>query len=218
MGTSRILIVTAVEVERKAVLRGLGHENERVKVIAAGVGPVSSAVQTILELVQSPIPFDLVIIAGVAGGFVGRAEVGHIVVADQIRSGDLGAESPDGFISIDELGFGSGSIEVEEKMTKRIYQTLMQAGVPVSMGPILTMNTTTGTTETAKRLVADYPEARAEAMEGFGIATAAQKMNIPVCEIRSISNLVGPRDRDGWKLQDALLMLEEAFSKCKEVL
>ncbi|MDQ0417164.1 futalosine hydrolase [Croceifilum oryzae] len=218
MHTPRILIVTAVEVEREAVLRGIGRENERVKVIAAGVGPVTSAVQTTLELVKSENPFDLVIIAGVAGGFVGRAEVGHIVVADQIRSGDLGAESPNGFISIDELGFGSGSIEVEEKMTKRIYQTLMQAEAPVSMGPIITLNTTTGTAETAKRLAGEFPEARAEAMEGFGIATAARKMNIPVCEIRTISNLVGPRDRNAWKLKDALWMLEEAFAKCKEVL
>ncbi|SDY76034.1 futalosine hydrolase [Thermoactinomyces sp. DSM 45892] len=218
MGTSRVLVVTAVELERKAVLRGLGQENGRVKVIAAGVGPVTSAVQTTLELVKNQKPYDLVIIAGVAGGFVGRADVGHIVVASQIRSGDLGAESLKGFISIDELGFGSGAVEVDEKMTKRIYQTLIQAGAPVSIGPILTMNTTTGTKETAKRLIANYPEARAEAMEGFGIATAAQKMNIPVCEIRTISNLVGPRDRDAWKLEDALLRLEEAFAKCKEVL
>lgn len=211
----RILIVTAVEIEREAILRGLGGETERVKVIAAGVGPVVSAVQTVLELRENSV--DLVIIAGVAGGFVGRAEVGSLVVANQIVAADLGAESPDGFIRIDELGFGSGKIQVEEKRANQIYRTLLQAEMPVAIGTILTLSTITGVIETADRLASYYPEARAEAMEGFGIATAADQLGIPVCEIRSISNTIGPRDRSAWRINDALQALEKAFASLKEV-
>lgn len=212
----RILIVTAVEGEREAILRGLGQESERLKVLAAGVGPVASAVQTVIELKENPV--DLVIIAGVAGGFIGRAEIGSLVVADQMIAGDFGAESSDGFITIDELGFGTGKIQVEETWTQEIYQTLIRARLPVTVGMILTLTTITGTDETANRLAIHYPEARAEAMEGFGIAIAAQKLGIPVCEIRSISNAIGPRDRSAWRMGDALLALENAFAKLKEVL
>lgn len=213
---SRILIATAVEAEREAILRGLGQEDKRVKVLAVGVGPVISAVKTVIELRENPV--DLVIIAGVAGGFVGRAEVGSLVVANQIVAGDLGAESPDRFMPIDELGFGSGKVQMQEIFTKRMYQTLLQTELPVSLGTILTLSTITGTIETADRLATQYPEARAEAMEGFGIATAASQFDIPVCEIRSISNAIGPRNRSAWRIDEALQALEKAFANLKEVL
>lgn len=53
--------------------------------------------------------YDLVINAGIAGGFPDRAEVGSLVIAEEIVCADLGAESPEGFLSLDELGFGSST-------------------------------------------------------------------------------------------------------------
>ncbi|GAE07797.1 menaquinone via futalosine step 2 [Paenibacillus sp. JCM 10914] len=55
-------------------------------------------------------------------------------------------------------------------------------------------------------------------MEGFGVATAAAAAAIPVLEIRSISNMVGPRDRGAWKIKEALQALEQASSLLPEVL
>ena len=151
----RVLIVTAVDAEREAVLRGLG-DDERFHVVAAGVGPAAAATGTALALaaggsaagdaaapaedrsgtewllgstafssleaagLASPASADtgaaraqagagyaLVISAGIAGGFAGRAPVGSLVVAGEIVAADLGAETPDGFRSVDELGFGT---------------------------------------------------------------------------------------------------------------
>jgi len=60
----------------------------------------------------------------------------------------------------------------------------------------------------ARRLA--MPEAVAEAMEGFGVATAASRAGTAFAELRTISNPVGPRDRDLWRLTEALAALEAA--------
>jgi futalosine hydrolase len=52
----------------------------------------------------------------------------------------------------------------------------------------------------------------AEAMEGFGVATAAAGAGVPFAELRAISNLVGPRDRAAWRLEDAFAALRRALT------
>ncbi|HBU80771.1 MAG TPA: futalosine hydrolase, partial [Paenibacillus sp.] len=46
----RVLIVTAVDAEKEAVLRGLGDQAAHFDVIAAGVGPASAAAGTAAAL------------------------------------------------------------------------------------------------------------------------------------------------------------------------
>ncbi|GAK02750.1 menaquinone via futalosine step 2 [Geomicrobium sp. JCM 19037] len=72
----------------------------------------------------------------------------------------------------------------------------------------------TGTDDTALDLLERFPEAVAEGMEGFGVASAAKEYGVPVVEIRSISNFVGKRDRGAWKIPEAL----EQLAKAMEVL
>ncbi|WP_442603191.1 futalosine hydrolase [Paenibacillus sp. KN14-4R] len=214
----RILIMTAVKVEKEAVLRGL-QDDSRFDVQIAGVGPISAAISTTAHLTAASSPYDLVISAGIAGGFVGQAEIGSIVVASEIIAADLGAETPDGFSSLDELGFGDSTrISVDEQLTKPIVDALHTAGLLVHTGPILTLSTVTGTAATAEDLTNRVAGATAEAMEGYGIASACKQAGIPVLEIRSISNAVGPRDRAAWRIGDALKALESAFAIIKEVL
>ncbi|MOA19196.1 Futalosine hydrolase [compost metagenome] len=83
---------------------------------------------------------------------------------------------------------------------------------------MLTVATTTGTAETARKLAERIPGAAAEAMEGHGVAVAAHGRNIPAIELRAISNAVGPRDREAWKIGEALSALEKACHAIKEVL
>ncbi|SFL42961.1 futalosine hydrolase [Paenibacillus sp. 1_12] len=210
-----ILVMTAVEVERAAVLRGL-HDCSRFHVGIAGVGAASAAARTAALLAAAK--YDLVISAGIAGGFIGAAEIGSLVLADEIIAADLGAESVDGFLSLDELGFGSSHIQVDREWQNRIAEALQGAGLTVRTGPILTVTTVTGSAATASALAKRIPGAAAEAMEGYGVAIAAQYGGIPFLELRSISNPVGPRDRSAWRIQDALQALESASSVLMEVL
>lgn len=211
---ARILIVTAVDAEKEAVLRGLRGAGG-VDVVAAGVGMAAAAVGTAKALMRAD--YGLVVSAGIAGGFAGRAPVGSIVVADAIVAADLGAETPEGFSSVDELGFGTARIEADPAVAARLAEGLRGAGLPVCVGPVLTVSTVTGTAETAAEMAARVPGAAAEAMEGFGVAYAASDRGLPVAELRAISNAVGPRDRSAWRIKDALDALEAAVNVLAEV-
>ncbi|MGV2883169.1 futalosine hydrolase [Paenibacillus taichungensis] len=234
--TKRVLIVTAVDAEKEAVLRGLGDQAAHFEVIAAGVGPASAAAGTAAALAfasaaagasSRPGPlagtaltpaYTLVVSAGIGGGFPGRADVGSLVVADAMVAADLGSQTPDGFLSVDELGFGSSRVAADAVLAARLRHELQQAGLAVSGGTAVTVSTATGTAETAAELLRRVPDAAAEGMEGFGVATAAQQFGVPALELRAISNAVGPRDRDAWRIKDALDALQAASSILREVL
>lgn len=211
----RVLIMTAVAPERDAVQRGLGHDS-RFEFALAGVGLAAAAVNGAMVLAAAQ--YDLVVIFGIAGGFPGQAEIGSLVVASEIIAADLGVELLDGFSSLDELGFGTTRISVAADTAERLTAALTAAGLSARTAPVLTVATATGTAATAAQLAARVPGAAAEAMEGFGIATAAALRGVPVIEIRAISNAVGPRDRDAWRIGDALQALEAASSVLAEVL
>jgi futalosine hydrolase len=148
-------------------------------------------------------PFQAVIGAGIAGGFPGRAEIGATVLATRTIAADLGAETPDGFLPIERLGFGTSVHESDADLFKRLTAALPDA----LAGDILTLATVTGTAATAAELARRHPAALAEAMEGYGVATAARAAGLPFLELRTISNLIGPRDRSSWRLPDALAAL-----------
>ena len=211
----RVLVMTAVSAERDAVLRGL-HRNSRFDVLVAGVGSVVAAVNTTRALATAE--YNLVISAGIGGGFLGRAEVGSLVVANKIVVADLGAETPEGFRSVAELGFGFTQIQIDASLVDNLYGALLTARIPVNIGPVLTVSTVTGTASRAVALAARIPGATAEAMEGYGVGFAAHDRGLPVLEIRAISNLVGPRDRSTWRIKEALDVLEAASAVLMEVL
>jgi len=211
----RVLIVTAVAAERDAVLRGL-QGSGRFHVVAAGAGPAAAAAGTAAALAAGS--YGCVISAGIGGGFPGMAPVGSLVIASGMIAADLGAETPEGFRSAAELGFGSVSVPADSGTVAAVTAALAAAGLHVSTGPVLTVSTATGTAETAAALAARVPGAAAEGMEGYGVAVAAHALGLMALEIRAISNPVGPRDRDAWKIGEALDLLTAAAATLLEVL
>jgi futalosine hydrolase len=200
-------VVTAVAAEADAVRDGAGRDH--VDVEPVGVGPAAAAAGTarLLALAEAAgRPYRAVVSAGIGGGFPGRAAVGATVIGARSIAADLGAESPDGFLPIDELGFGASAHEADPGLLKTLSAALPDAIV----GDILTLATVTGTAETAARLAAAHPAAVAEAMEGHGVASAAATAGLPFIEIRTISNPIGPRDRAAWRLPAALAALTSA--------
>ncbi|WP_275411743.1 futalosine hydrolase [Winogradskya humida] len=235
-----------------------------VHVEAVGVGPAAAAAGTarLIALAEARgEPYTAVISAGIAGGFVGQAEVGATVLGTRSIAADLGAEAPNqaeapndaeaanqaeaarppeaarpagqaeaarparptgqaestepsaasgrGFIPIEELGFGSSVVAADAALLKMLSSALPYAVV----GDVLTLATVTGTAATAAALQARFPDAVAEAMEGYGVAIAAQAAGLPFVELRTISNPIGPRDRAAWRVREAFSALTEAARK-----
>ncbi len=210
-----LLVVTAVQAEAEAFRAGLppaGASSAVVQVVAAGVGPAAAAAGTarLLALAEAADrPYRAVISAGIAGGFP-VAPVGATVLAARSIAADLGAESPQadsaGFLSLDELGFGSSTHEADE-----ILLAALRAALPGAVvGDILTVSTVTGSTASATGLITRFPAAVAETMEGYGVACAAAGATVPFAELRTVSNPVGPRDRAAWRIGDALAALTAA--------
>ncbi|ASQ95348.1 futalosine hydrolase [Streptomyces sp. 11-1-2] len=196
-----------------------------VDVLAAGVGPAAAAAGAAAALTAAAVartPYDLAVSAGIGGGFTtahpdaterpataqpaATARLGSIVVADAIVAADLGAETPDGFAAVTDLGFGT----VEHLPPAALVAAVAEATDAVR-GTVLTVSTVTGSAGRAAELLRRHPHAAAEAMEGFGVAEAAAAQSVPALEVRAISNAVGPRDRAAWRIGAALEALTSAF-------
>lgn len=213
----KLLIVTAVAAERDAVLDALPGSPATgqlaglpvlraataaglVDVVAGGVGPATAALSTAALLAAGR--YNLVLVAGVAGGFP-PAEVGGLAVADRVTFADLGAELADGgFAALPELGLGEVSLATDLELAR-----LLAERTGAVTGTVLTVSTVTGSRSRAERLRQAHPEAVAEAMEGAAVALAARQAGVPFGELRAVSNPVGPRDRASWRLGEALAAL-----------
>jgi futalosine hydrolase len=228
---TRLLVVTAVEAEADAVLAGLADAGfaepaarqigpltlttaagggSSIAVVAGGVGPAAAAASTATVLAALDELPDLVVNAGIAGVFSGRAEIGDLVVADVFTAADLGADSDEGFLDLDTLGFGSSTLPafVPELSVPELSSAVV--------GPVLTVSTATGSDARAVDLARRY-SAVAEAMEGFGVATAARLHQIPAAELRGISNRVGRRDRSAWDVPTALAAVRRGAAGLAEL-
>ncbi|MFC8299792.1 futalosine hydrolase [Micromonospora orduensis] len=207
---SGLLVVTAVPAEADAVRAGLADTTVTVTPVGVGPAVAGAATARLLTLAEAAgHPYRAVVSAGVAGGFVGRAAVGGTVLGSASIAADLGAESADGFIPVDELGMppallGGGSVVPADPTLLAALRTALPAA---TVGPVLTVSTVTGTAASTEELRRRHPEAVAEAMEGYGVAVAAAQAGVPFAELRTISNPIGPRDRDAWRLREALTAL-----------
>ncbi|MFD0311841.1 futalosine hydrolase [Streptomyces sp. NPDC127119] len=215
----RVLVTTAVPAERDAVAAAFTAPASASLVLhplAGGVGPAAAAASTAAALTTAALggePYDLVVSAGIGGGFLPDAPVGSLVLADEITVADLGAETAQGFLPVTELGFGTVTHRPPDSLVREIA-----AVTGARQGSVLTVSTVTGSASRAAELRRRHPRALAEAMEGFGVAEAAAAHGVPVLELRAVSNPVGPRDRAAWRIGEALTALTGAFGKLAPVL
>ncbi|KEF35636.1 MULTISPECIES: futalosine hydrolase [Deinococcus] len=194
----RVLIVVATAAEA-APLADLPAD-----VVVSGVGPVAAALATASALGRSG--YDLAVSAGVGGAYPGSGLTpGDLAVSSRIVQADLGAWDGPTFLGLGALGLSvlpagahAGAFEVWKGA--RALAARLGAGY----GPALTLSTVTGSREGAQALVARYPGALTEGMEGAGVAHAALLAGVPALELRGVSNPVGPRDRAAWRLPAAL--------------
>ena len=167
-----------------------------LRLVETGVGPVNAAFALTRALTERTA--DAVIVCGVGGAYPGSGlSAGDVVCAETETYGDLGADSPAGFLDMQALGFPvvAGA--------RPLYNTLPLDLFPAPRRvPFVTCATCTGTAAKAAELQARTGGA-VESMEGAALVHVATLMGVPVGEVRGISNAVGARDRGSWKLHEA---------------
>ena len=85
-------------------------------------------------------------------------------------------------------------------------------GIPAS-GTLLTCCSASDSAEEAEARLQRFPDAAAEDMEGFSVAMACNLARVPLQIVRGISNEVGNRNMDQWRIDEALASAAELATK-----
>jgi futalosine hydrolase len=175
----------------------------RIRIIDTGVGPVNAAhAATVAITTTKPAA---IIMCGVGGAYPSSdLRVGDVVSASVEIYGDLGADSPSGFLDMKALGF---PVVQEPPLFNELPLQLFPTDRRL---PFVTVSTCTGTAAGANSLQSRTGGA-VENMEGAAIAHVAHLHKIPAGEVRSISNMVTDRDPSRWKLREASTAAQEAL-------
>ncbi|MEE8104478.1 MAG: futalosine hydrolase, partial [Planctomycetota bacterium] len=190
-----VCVATKSEAKRLYDLTSGGELEIRV----TGVGPVAAAYSLTRRLAEAAHP-PAVICCGVGGAYPGSGlEIGDVVCASTETFGDLGVETADGFLTMEDIGFGAppGWLDLSLRPVRRAV-------------PFVTCATCTGTDKRAREIEARTSGA-VESMEGAAIVDVARRFGVDVGEIRGISNVVGDRDRASWKLDEAADAAQKAL-------
>ena len=191
----RVLICIATDFEAARLRDHFGSFPE-IELITTGVGPVNAAHATTVAIMrQRP---DVIISCGVGGAYPSSTlHVGDVACADLEIYGDLGAESPGGFLDMRALGFPV--VRNDEALFNEIPMTVFPASRRTRF---VTVSTCTGTEDTA-RDIETRTRGAVENMEGAAIAHVAHLNHIQVGEVRGISNIVTNRNKASWRLSEA---------------
>ena len=190
-----LLLCVATEFEATALRKQL-PQSQNLRLIQTGVGPVNAAhAVTVAIMERRP---DSILCCGVGGAYPSsRLQIGDVVCADIEIYGDLGAQSPSGFLDMRTLGFA-----VVNNREPLFNELPMQVFPTARRVRFVTVSTCTGTDNVANE-IENRTRGAVENMEGAAIAHVAHLHNIPVGEVRGISNIVTNRDKTSWRLEEA---------------
>ncbi|HIX53923.1 MAG TPA: futalosine hydrolase [Candidatus Sphingobacterium stercoripullorum] len=190
-----LLIVAATELELKPSIEWLSKS--RANYLVTGVGMVATA--TALARTLSENEYQLILNVGIAGCLnqdVPLASLAHIV-QDQVYH--FGAETPGGFISVDELGFGTSIFQGNSQGVS--YKAVSQ----LEEFKGITVNKVHGTAISVANLKEQFAgEQIVESMEGAAVFYAAREFKVPALQVRSISNYIEVRNKENWKIPEAI--------------
>lgn len=207
----KILLVSATAFEVKPFLEKLGFgtilsENLRrytwqsfeIDHLVTGMGMVATAFH--MGQVLSNSPYDLAINAGICGSFSEEIKMGSVVevVEDQItelgmfESAQFNTIFTSGLIPPNTVPFANGRL-----LANHHLQLLLLEQLTKMKGS--TVNTLQGVfSKLEPHLTTNPPDV--ETMEGAAFLYSCRCANLPSLQLRSISNMVGERDRTKWEV------------------
>ena len=181
----------------------LGHAIPvKPDVLIGGLGVTATAYHLTKQLHHHH--YDLVIQAGVAGKFENGSELGEVVIVKQDCFADLGAVEQNEFKTIQQMGFSNEPewyINNLHLLNKLAYKQVKA----------ITVNTVTDDAIAIKRLQLKWA-ADIESMEGAALHYVCQHQQTNYMQLRSISNVVGVRDKSQWHLKEAIENLNTELS------
>jgi futalosine hydrolase len=197
-----LLLCVATEFEGLRLRERLETDSS-VAVVRTGVGPVNAAHAVTLFLATTGAR--AIVVCGVGGAYpTSGLRVGDVACAESECYGDLGAMTPSGFLDMRALGFPI--IETPGPL----FNDLPMQVFPVERRVrFVTVSSCTGT-DGAARNIEQRTGGAVESMEGAAVAHVAYLHDVPVGEVRGISNMVTDRDTHTWRLHEAAAAAQDA--------
>lgn len=195
----RILIIAATEHEIRPFLESALHESPRVDVLITGVGMVATAFS--LSRLLANNSYDLLLNVGIAGTFHKDTPLGTVYRVSEDLFSELGAEEEDRFITLKEMGFGE--VQFQEQLPPLFTSSLKNLVEYLPSATGITVNSVHGK-ESSIKAIRDKFSPDVESMEGAAVFYAASQQEIPVLQIRSISNLIEKRNKNNWNIPLAI--------------
>lgn len=180
--------------------------------LLTGVG-IPATFPTLLHYLQLVHPKQILNI-GIAGAYPSsELHIGDVVMGTSEVYGDLGFELPEEphFQSLTDSRFAGTLYATPFPL---ITPEVWEQGSKLK-GRGCTVNSCTGT-ESTGRLRERLFEVHFESMEGAAVAQIGQRLGIPVCEVRSISNIASRRDMRFENIRIALHALRDYLQACQE--
>jgi len=198
----KILIVSATQFEIQPFLE-VDANYPDCDTIITGVGMVATAFE--LGRVLHENKYDLLINIGIAGCFDRNLKIGAVVQVISESLVELGAEDDQQFIPIEQLGYGKSKFESSLLRGKNLVLPFL------TQEHGITVNKVHGNADSIARIQQLHPDRCIESMEGAAVFFAANKMDLPVIELRGISNYVEKRNRATWNIPLAIMNSNKAL-------
>ena len=169
-----------------------------LSVLITGVGSPRTVYSLTKTLSESS--FDRVVNLGVAGSFRKHFQPGILLEITEDRFADIGIDDNGSFMSI----FDSGLCDKDRfpfRDGKLINSSPILEGIQKAKG--ITVNTVSGSEKIIRDWVNKYDH-DVESMEGAAVLMVCLIEDVPLVQVRSVSNYVTPRNRGTWKLEEAI--------------
>ena len=215
------LLVTATGLEAAPLKRALPWKpqpfalgelfalpSQNVYLAHLGVAKVNTAAG--LALLLHTLKPDRVIQFGIAGAFAGAGlDLEQVVVATQETHMDTGVQLENEWGDMAALGFPLtpghyNTFRTDADLTRTLAD--LTGATPCPFG---TSETVTGSFARAGQLFKRFGIST-ESMEGAAAAQVCTALDIPFAELRGVSNVVGERDKEKWRLRGAVEAVNEA--------
>ena len=147
--------------------------------------------------------FDSVLQVGIAGSFRDSFPPLSLVEISEDAFADIGIDDRGRFSPLHEAGLVDPD-ESPFKGGRLVTNDAGKTGLPLAVA--ITVNTASGSDliiEQRKRLF----DPDIESMEGAAAFYVCLNQNIPVIQVRSVSNMVEPRDKSRWRTKEAISKL-----------
>jgi futalosine hydrolase len=214
----RILVVAATHAEIAPLVAGLrqrpGEDSHihrytrgarEVDVLATGVGMVATAARCSGALASGN--YDVAFNFGICGSFDPALPPASVVHVVSERLPELGAEDGDAFLTAEELNLvGANQFPFDGA---RIVNVARPVNAVLDRLPSvngITVNTVHGSERTIAAIRARCAP-QVESMEGAAFLYSCLIRHLPCAEVRAVSNVVERRNRDAWKVHEAIAAL-----------